>query len=229
LIASPSRRGAVVGEGRTASISGSLAGVWFSPGQLTWREGTASRAFREEGYRRRVRPRIGGHQTEEEEWKMAEVSELKQFDLFKGFSEKQLSQLAQLTSKKNYGKGQVIYNEGDPAKHVFVVDKGLVSLRRVEPGKLVGIAFENRDRGELFGTAAVMQPREYTLTALCLEETEVYAIDADKLGKICELDPQLGYKFMSAIAQVYFERYKSAKRQLYQMVQTPALITALPG
>jgi len=172
---------------------------------------------------------VEGHQTEEEEGTMAEVSELKHFDLFKGFSEKQLSQLAQLTSKKNYGKGQVIYNEGDPAKHVFVVDKGLVSLRRVEPGKLVGIAFENRDRGELFGTAAVMQPREYTLTALCLEETEVYAIDADKLGKICELDPQLGYKFMSAIAQVYFERYKSAKRQLYQMVQTPALITALPG
>lgn len=160
---------------------------------------------------------------------MAEVSELRQFDLFKGFSEKQLSQVAQLTSKKNYGKGQVIYKEGDPAKHVFVVDKGLVSLRRVEPGKLVGIAFENREHGELFGAAAVMQPREYTLTALCLEETAVYAIDADKLGKMCESDPQLGYKFMSAIAQVYFERYKSTKRQLYQMVQTPALITALPG
>ena len=160
---------------------------------------------------------------------MTEATELKQFDLFKGFSEKQLSQLAQLTSKKKYGKGQVIYEEGDPAKRIFVVGNGLVSLRRVEPGKLVGIAFENRERGELFGTAAVMQPQEYTLTALCLEDTEVYAIDADKLGKICELDPQLGCKFMSAIAQVYFERYKSAKRQLYQMVQTPTLITALPG
>jgi CRP/FNR family transcriptional regulator len=176
-----------------------------------------------------VRPRIRGHQTGEEEGKMAEVSELKQFDLFKGFSEKQLSQVAKLTSKKNYGKGKVVYKEGDKAKHLFVVDKGLVSLRRVEPGKLVGIAFENREHGELFGAAAVMHPREYTLTALCLEETAVYAIDADKLGKVCESDPQLGYKFMSAIAEVYFERYKSAKRQIYQMVQTPALITALPG
>jgi CRP-like cAMP-binding protein len=160
---------------------------------------------------------------------MAEVSELKQFDIFKGFSETQLSQLAQLTGREKYRKGQVIYQEGDLAKHVFVVDKGLVSLRRVEPGKLVGIAFENRERGELFGTAAVMKPQEYTLTALCLDETEVYAIDADKLGKICESDPRLGYTFMSAVAQVYFERYKSAKRQLYQMVQTPTLITALPG
>ena len=160
---------------------------------------------------------------------MAEIGELRKFDLFNGFSDKQLSQLAQLTTKKNFGKGQVIYNEGDPAKHVFLVEKGLVSLRRVEPGKLVGIAFENRDGGELFGAAAVMQPREYTLTALCLEETEVYAIDADRLGKTFELDPQLGYGFMAAIAQVYFERYKSAKRWLYQMVQAPALITALPG
>jgi CRP-like cAMP-binding protein len=160
---------------------------------------------------------------------MVGVSDLKQFDLFKGFSEKQLSQVGEVTAVKKYKKGDVIYEEGAPAEHLFVVIKGLVSLRRLEPGKLVGIAFENRERGELFGAAAVMDPREYTLTAVCLEDSEVYAIDAAKLVRFAELDPQLGFKCMSAIAQVYFERYKSAKRQLYQMVQTPAIITALPG
>jgi CRP-like cAMP-binding protein len=176
-----------------------------------------------------VQPINGGPRTGEEERKMVGVSDLKQFDLFKGFSEKQLSQVGEVTAVKKYKKGDVIYEEGDPAEHLFVVIKGLVSLRRLEPGKLVGIAFENRERGELFGAAAVMDPKEYTLTAVCLEDSEVYAIDAAKLVRFSELDPQLGFKCMSAIAQVYFERYKSAKRQLYQMVQTPAIITALPG
>lgn len=160
---------------------------------------------------------------------MVGVSDLRQFDFFKEFSDKQLSQMGEVTAVKKYKKGAVIYEEGAPAKHLFVVINGLVSLRRLEPGKLVGIAFENRERGEIFGAAALMDPKEYTLTALCLEDSEVYAVDATKLARLCELDPQLGYKCMSAIAQVYFERYKSAKRQLYQMVQTPAIITALPG
>jgi CRP/FNR family cyclic AMP-dependent transcriptional regulator len=170
-----------------------------------------------------------GPRTGKEERKMVGVSDLKQFDLFKGFSEKQLSKVGEITAAKKYKKGDIIYKEGAAATHLFVVTKGLVSLRRVEPGKLVGIAFENRERGELFGAAAVMEPKEYTLTALCLEESEVYAIDATKLMKLFEMEPQLGHKCMSAIAQVYFERYKSAKRQIYQMVQTPAIITALPG
>ena len=217
-------------DGRASCISGSLAEVRFRPGgDLGEADGNSSALKGEGVWAVGPLPCRTVTQIGQEEPKMAEGSELKQFDLFKGFSDKQRSQLAQLTSKKKYRKGQVIHQEGDPAKRLFVVANGLVSLRRVEPGKLVGIAFENRERGELFGTAAVMQPQEYTLTALCLEETEVYAIDARKLVKLCKVDPQLGYKFMSAIAQVYFERYKSAKRQLYQMVQTPALITALPG
>jgi CRP-like cAMP-binding protein len=74
-----------------------------------------------------------------------------------------------------------------------------------------------------------MQPQEYTLTAVCLEDTEVLAIDSDKLAKMCEQDPLLGYRLMLKIAQIYFERYKTAKRNLYGMVHTPAVITALPG
>jgi len=160
---------------------------------------------------------------------MVGAGDLRQFDFFKEFSDKQLSQVGEVTAMKKYKKGAIIYEEGAPAKQLFVVITGLVSLRRLEPGKLIGIAFENRERGEIFGAAALMDPKEYTLTALCLEDSEVYAVDATKLVRLCELDPQLGYKCMSAIAQVYFERYKSAKRQIYQMVQTPAIITALPG
>ena len=54
-------------------------------------------------------------------------------------------------------------------------------------------------------------------------------LDADNLFEIYERDPELGYKFLKEVAQIYFERYKSAKRNLHEMVRTPTLITALPG
>jgi CRP-like cAMP-binding protein len=160
---------------------------------------------------------------------MVDVQELANFDIFKPFSESQLNEVAKITEKKAVKQHDHIYERGKPAKHLFVVSKGLVSLRRIEPGDNVGIAFEMREPGTLFGAASFMQPQEYTLTAVCLEDAEVLAIDADSLAKLIDKDPLLGYRLMLKIAQVYFERYKAAKRNLYAMVHTPAVITALPG
>ena len=160
---------------------------------------------------------------------MAEVKELAKFDMFKPFSQSQLEEIAKITQKKTFKRNAHIYERGKRAKELFVVSKGLVSLRRIEPGDKVGIAFESREPGTLFGAASFMQPQEYTLTAVCMDNTEVLAIDANKLFKLCEKDPNLGYRMMLKIAQIYFERYKTAKRNLYAMVHTPAVITALPG
>lgn len=160
---------------------------------------------------------------------MVKVNELATFYLFSAFSVEQLEELAEITAQKTYKKHTHVYERGDRAKHLFVVSKGLVSLRRLDPGDQVGIAFETREHGDLFGAASFMHPQHYTLTAICLEDTEVLAIDADKLFELCEKDPAVGYKLMLKIAQIYFERYKTAKRSLHDVVRTPTVITALPG
>jgi CRP-like cAMP-binding protein len=160
---------------------------------------------------------------------MVEAYKLAYMDLFDTISDEQLEKLAEITEKKSYKTHDHIYARGNPAKELFLVKKGLVSLRRIEPGDEVGIAFETREPGELFGAASFMHPQNYTLTAICLEDTEVMAIDADKLVELCEKDPAVGYQLMLKITQIYFERYKAAKRSLHDMVRTPTVITALPG
>jgi len=160
---------------------------------------------------------------------MARVEEFNKFDFFNAFSEKQLAELIKVTGKKTYAKGSYIYKEGDRANQIFIVSKGWVSLRKIDPEKDIGISFENRGRGELFGTACFMKPQEYTLNAICMEDSEVLAMDADKLFDLFQKDYQIGYLFLKEIATVYFERYKNVKRQLYEMVRAPAIITALPG
>jgi CRP-like cAMP-binding protein len=160
---------------------------------------------------------------------MAKVDDFNKFDFFNAFSEKQLAELAKVTEKKTFKKSSEIYKEGDRANYFFLVSKGWVSLRKVDPERDIGISFENRGRGELFGAACFMKPQEYTLNAICMEDSEVMAMDADKLFDLFQKDYQIGYLFLREIAKVYFERYKSVKRQLYEMVKAPAIITALPG
>jgi CRP-like cAMP-binding protein len=160
---------------------------------------------------------------------MVEASELAYLRVFDLLSDEQLEKIAKVTEKKFVKMHDHIYERGNAAKHLFVVKNGLVSLRRIDPGDEIGIGFETREPGELFGAASFMKPQEYTLTAVCLEDTEVMAIDADGLFELCEKDPAVGYQLMLKIAQIYFERYKSAKRSLHDVVRTPTVITALPG
>jgi CRP/FNR family cyclic AMP-dependent transcriptional regulator len=160
---------------------------------------------------------------------MTKVDDFKKFDFFNAFSKDQLAELAKVTEKKTFRKGSEIYKEGDRANHIFLVSKGWVSLRKVDPERDIGISFENREKGELFGTACFMKPQEYTLNAVCMEDSEVIAMEADKLFDLFQKDYQIGYLFQKAIAKVYFERYKRVKKQLYEMVKAPAIITALPG
>ena len=160
---------------------------------------------------------------------MVEAYKVAYMELFGLLSDEQLEEVAKITEKKSYKIHDHIYERGNAAKHLFVVKKGLVSLRRIDPGDEVGIAFETREPGELFGAASFMKPQEYTLTAVCQEDTEVMAIDADKLFELTAKDPVVGYQLMLKIAQIYFERYKTAKRSLHEMVRTPTVITALPG
>jgi CRP-like cAMP-binding protein len=160
---------------------------------------------------------------------MVEIGELKKHEIFASFSDKQLESLGKITQKKTFKANSHVYEHGERAKFMFVVAKGLVSLRELKPGDKVGIAFEMRERGEMFGAACFMKPQQYTLTGVCLEDSEVLAIDADKLFDACEADAEMGYKLMKKVAQLYFERYKAAKRQLYEMVKAPTIVTALPG
>ncbi len=41
-----------------------------------------------------------------------------------------------------------------------------------------------------------------------MEDTEVMAVDADRLAELCENDSAVGYNLMLKIDQIYFERYR---------------------
>jgi CRP-like cAMP-binding protein len=160
---------------------------------------------------------------------MAEIADFKKFEIFNVFSENQLGKLSKITENKTFKKGDQIYKEDDRANRFYLVVDGQVSLNKIDPGEQIGISFEKRERGGLFGADCFMEPQKYTLNALCLKDSEVMSIDADKLFKLFQTDPDMGYKFMKEVAKIYFDRYKVAKRQIHAMVKAPTIITAQPG
>ena len=89
---------------------------------------------------------------------MVEASQIAYLKVFDLLSDEQIEEIAKITEKRSYKISSHIYERGNAAKHLFVMQKGLVSLRRIDPGDEVGIAFETRQPGELFGAASFMKP-----------------------------------------------------------------------
>jgi CRP-like cAMP-binding protein len=153
--------------------------------------------------------------------KMEELDDLRQHEVFGVFPDVQLSKLAGITKKRTYRKDESIYKRGDSAKHLFLVRKGFISLRDTEPGELEGIFVETCGPGQVFGVASLMKPHQHTLTAVCLEDSEVLAIEADQLLQLCEEEPGLGNWFMMTIAHLYFSHYEHYRTQLFGKGHAP--------
>jgi hypothetical protein len=61
------------------------------------------------------------------------------------------------------------------------------------------------------GWSAVVEPFVYTLSARCLEDSKVIAIDSVKLRELMEADNALGYRIMQAAARVISTRLQNTR------------------
>jgi CRP-like cAMP-binding protein len=80
------------------------------------------------------------------------------------------------------------------------------------------------DQGETFGWSALIEPRRYTASAVCLGEVKVLAIDGAKLSKLLEEDLQLGFTVMKKVAEIISSRLRNTRSQL-RSTQAEGLIT----
>ncbi|MFO8010808.1 MAG: cyclic nucleotide-binding domain-containing protein [Dehalococcoidia bacterium] len=71
---------------------------------------------------------------------------------------------------------------------------------------------------EIFGWSALMDSKTYTVTARCLENTEVIEIDGRKLLEILDSDHESGYMFMRDLASIIDRRLTSTSEYLMKHI-----------
>jgi CRP/FNR family cyclic AMP-dependent transcriptional regulator len=135
---------------------------------------------------------------------------------FANLDDQQLNRVASCCEIRRFAAGEVIYQQNHPAQKIFIILEGMVSLDDVVDN-LTFISYERRGPKGIIGTAALVGQKLYSLTATCLEPTQVIAIDVPHLEAICEQDPEIGFKVMAEVAYIFFQRYERAKTRLYNV------------
>jgi CRP/FNR family cyclic AMP-dependent transcriptional regulator len=142
---------------------------------------------------------------------MATVQDLKKARLFESLSDDQLGAVFQLGQEKSFGAGEEIFRHGQKAETFYVLLEGSVSLTiKAEVGiDLMAEMLEKK--GTPFGTASLIEPHVYNVTAKCIQDTKALAMDSAGVQDIMRQDPLVGFQVMTELARMYFIRLNSTR------------------
>jgi signal-transduction protein with cAMP-binding, CBS, and nucleotidyltransferase domain len=125
-----------------------------------------------------------------------------------------VEELAQHFEERRYPAQETIVKEGEEARNVYILEQGSVGIViRIgeEREAMVGTV---KERGELFGWSALVDPRAYSATARCLQDTTLLAVKGSDLEEVFNRDTAFGLAFMRKLATLIDERLTRTRVQL---------------
>lgn len=106
-----------------------------------------------------------------------------------------------ISEKRSYSKGEVLFTEGDPADALFIVRSGSVILSKISPdGKEQVI--RTVTKGESFAEAAVFSGVQYPATAIAREKSSLLLIKKARFIEYIRQRPEIALKMMGAMSEL---------------------------
>ena len=145
---------------------------------------------------------------------MISYDDIKRIDFFKDFTDDELKAVQEICNEENYSAGAIIFNEDDPALHLYVLKTGKVSTEiKIASGKYLSVLTLS-NFAEPLGWSALVEPFRFTATARCVEDSTIFSIDAMKLMDLIKKDYRMGFLVMRRIARLISERIRDTRLQL---------------
>ena len=138
--------------------------------------------------------------------------------LFEGLSAAQRDMLRPLFEPCDCYAGTVLFEQGDPAEHLYAVvtgevvvsfkpdDAPMLTVARVQPGSIVG-------------WSAVLGSRCYTSSAECTQYSQLLRVRGDNLRRLCIRHPETGVQILDRLAAVIAERLHSTHDMVLSLLQ----------
>ena len=134
--------------------------------------------------------------------------------LFEDLSNAQLSKLITLGKESRIKKGQWIYHENDPADCFYILKDGAVELLTTLDDSFELPITIRRLPGCCFGTAALIPPHKYSLSARGAENSGLLMIKRSDVQKVIQKDHELGQALWSNLAIHFLNRLRESRQEL---------------
>lgn len=139
----------------------------------------------------------------------------------KGLPAWMIRRLAEAAQGMSPVAGEVLFHEGGPAGHLYLLQQGRVALESTVPGR-GPTTFKILDAGEAIGWSWLVPPHRWQFTARAVAPCEITAVPAVALRRLAEESPEFGRELVDRMAAVLLVRLE-ATRQKLQEFHAPAL------
>jgi len=141
---------------------------------------------------------------------MVSAAFLKECNVFQGLTDAQIEKLMAIAKEESFPTGTLLYKEGDPSTHLYLVQQGKVFLEmKTDMGPTrppMQVIIDVVTRREAFGWSAFVEPNLHTLSALIAEPTTMIIFDSGKMKALMEEDCGMGYEVMKGLARLLANR-----------------------
>jgi CRP-like cAMP-binding protein len=146
----------------------------------------------------------------------------KQSDLFYNLDYEFVEKVMDQSIRQHQEAGDVLFREGDPARHFYTLIKGRIRLVIGDSGQVVHAVSH---AGECFGWSALLGRSAYSASAECRQATDLMLIEAQPFTRIIDDDPVNGLLFMKHLAGMLGKRLL----QNYRMASSMLSVDAVPS
>ena len=135
---------------------------------------------------------------------MVSVQVLKEFSLFTGLDDSQLTRIAELCHERTLDKNALCFSQGKRAMELHLCRSGKVHIW-VKVFDMETVVHTGK-AGEVFGWSALVEPYIYTASAKCVEKVDEIYIERPALINLFEREPVIGYIMMRNLSALVSSR-----------------------
>lgn len=159
---------------------------------------------------------------------------LQKISLFQDLEEKEIQQVVNCTTPRNFQAGEVILQEGETGDSLFIMCQGEVEITKTltlvlekdTPKEKVMIRLRAED-GVCFGEMALLENEARSATVTALSGCNLLELHRQEFMALIQENPQMGLKILLRLAQVLSRYLRKSNQDVIKL--TTALAIALGG
>jgi len=123
---------------------------------------------------------------------------LRETPLFAALAETEMRALSSRITRLHFGRGELLFNEGDPSSGLFLVVSGKIRIFKMSPsGREQVLSVETP--GSSFAELPVFDGGKYPASASALEDAEVLFISRRDFQNFCREHPEVALKVLAVV------------------------------
>ncbi len=142
-----------------------------------------------------------------------EASPTKEFDLFKGVSQRVVAEIGKLGEEVTFNRDEVIFTADEAGSGFYELVEGEVDIVVLEKENMHFIV---KRPGEIFGWSALVEPYVYSATARCITPAKVIRIRRDVIENVVKRHPEEGLIIYKHLVGIVAQRLRSAYQYIYR-------------